>query len=433
MIEHESRPDGPRRLERSRDDRAVAGVCAGVARYLGVDATVVRVVTVALLAFGGFGAFLYLAAWLLVPEQGAERPLLGVIDQRRTVQVAGIVVLAVACVALLGAWWDVGFWFGGGPLFLVVCGAAVLWFVSERRRDDEPVAAYVANATTTAPAAGGVDAETPAGGGADAGTPDGPAPGGGAGGGDDDDATLAHDPPPPIPPRRRGSWGLTALAVGGVMVTLGAAVALDAAGLYDLGWGGFVALAVALTGVALVASSFYGGARLLIPVGLLLALFLGGATAAGVSLSGGVGERDYRVTDGDDLRGTYELGLGHLQLDLRDIELARGVTHVKAELGAGLIEIVAPDGRFDDEDLTVGERADEGRGDGGIDSSKTIVVGSGDRRLEIDAHVGAGVIAITTRPGARGDWEWSSRCPAGGPALGLAGLRPTCEGDRDEA
>lgn len=411
MIEHESRPDGPRRLERSRDDRAVAGVCAGVARYLGVDATVVRVVTVALLAFGGFGAFLYLAAWLLVPEQGAERPLLGAIDQRRTVQVAGIVVLAIACVALLGAWWDVGFWFGGGPLFLVVCGAAVLWFVSERRRADEPVAAYMASATATAP---------PAGTGAD-------------GVDDDEEATLVREQGQAAPPRRRGSWGLTAIAVGGVMVTLGVAAALDAAGLFDLGWGGFVALAVVLTGVALVVSAFYGGARLLIPVGLLLALFLGGATAAGVSLSGGVGERDYRVVDGDDLRGRYELGIGHLQLDLRDIELARGVTHVKAELGAGLIEVVAPDGRFDGDDLTVGERADDGRGDGGLDHSKTIVVGSGDRRLEIDAHVGAGVIAITTRPGADGDWEWSGRCPGRGPGLGLAGLRPTCEGDRDEA
>jgi hypothetical protein len=218
-----------------------------------------------------------------------------------------------------------------------------------------------------------------------------------------------------------------------VLLTPGAAAALDAAGLFDLGWGGFVALAVALTGVALVVSSFYGGARLLIPVGLLLALFLGGATAAGVSLSGGVGERDYRVTDGDDLRGTYELGIGHLQLDLRDIELARGVTHVKAELGAGLLEIVSPDSRFDGESVTVGEDSDDGRGDGGFDSSKTIVVGSGDRRLEIKAHVGAGVIAITTRPGGRGRWEWSSRCAGTRPALGLASLRPTCEGDRDEA
>ncbi len=429
MIEHESRPNGPRRLERSRDDRAVAGVCAGVARYLGVDATVVRVVTVALLAFGGFGAFLYLAAWLLVPEQGSERPLLGPIDQRRTVQVAAIVVLAIACVALLGAWWDVGFWFGGGPLFLVVCGAAVLWFVSERRRDDEPVAAYMASATATAPAGTGA----PAPGGFGAGPGSGSEGGDGGSGGDE---TLVQPPSGDGPPRRRrGSWGLTAIAVGGVLLTLGAAIALDAAGLFDLGWGGFVALAIVLTGVALVVSAFYGGARLLIPVGLLLALFLGGATAAGISLSGGVGERDFRVTDGDLLRGKYELGIGHLQLDLRDIALARGVTHVRAELGAGLIEIVAPDGRFDGDDLTVSERADEGRADGGLDSSKTIVVGSGDRRLEIDAHVGAGVIAITTRPGAEGDWEWSSRCTGGStrPGLALAGVRPTCDGDRDEA
>ncbi|MDO8186177.1 PspC domain-containing protein [Conexibacter sp. JD483] len=427
MIEHESRPNGPRRLERSRDDRAVAGVCAGVARYLAVDATVVRVITVALLAFGGFGAFLYLAAWLLVPEQGAERPLLGPVDQRRAVQVTAIVVLAIACVALLGSWWGGGFWFGGGPLFLVVCAAAVLWFVSERRRDDEPASAYMASATATAPAPAGTGAPAPGG------------FGGGASGGDSgdggDDETLVQPPAgDPRPPRRRGSWGLTAIAVGGVMLALGAAAALDAAGLFDLGWGGFVALSVVLTGVALVVSAFYGGARLLIPVGLLLALCLGSAAAAGISLSGGVGERVYRVSDGDDLRGRYDLGVGHLQLDLRDIELARGVTHVRAELGVGLIEVVAPDGRFDGDDVTVSQRADDGRGDGGIDTTKTIVIGGGERRLEIEAHVGAGVIAITTHPGAQGDWDWASRCGGGArPGLAFAGLRPTCEGDRDEA
>lgn len=66
-----SRPSagGPRRLVRRRDDRMVAGVCAGVADYLGVDVTIVRVVTVLGTIFG-VGTFLlaYLAAWLLLPE-----------------------------------------------------------------------------------------------------------------------------------------------------------------------------------------------------------------------------------------------------------------------------------------------------------------------------------------------------------------------------
>ena len=60
---------GPRRLVRRRDDRMVAGVCSGVADYLGVDVTIVRLVTVLGTVLGA-GTFLlaYLVAWVLLPE-----------------------------------------------------------------------------------------------------------------------------------------------------------------------------------------------------------------------------------------------------------------------------------------------------------------------------------------------------------------------------
>lgn len=59
----------PRRLVRVREGRMIAGVCAGIARYLGVDATAVRLVMVALAFAGGTGLFVYLAGWLLMPEE----------------------------------------------------------------------------------------------------------------------------------------------------------------------------------------------------------------------------------------------------------------------------------------------------------------------------------------------------------------------------
>jgi phage shock protein PspC (stress-responsive transcriptional regulator) len=59
-----------RRLVRRRDDRMIAGVCSGVADYLGVDVTLVRLVTV-LGAIFGLGSLVvaYVVAWLLLPEQ----------------------------------------------------------------------------------------------------------------------------------------------------------------------------------------------------------------------------------------------------------------------------------------------------------------------------------------------------------------------------
>jgi len=61
---------GGKRLERKIDGRWIAGVCAGLAYYLGVDPTLVRVIVAVLVLFGGFGALAYLLAWALIPEEG---------------------------------------------------------------------------------------------------------------------------------------------------------------------------------------------------------------------------------------------------------------------------------------------------------------------------------------------------------------------------
>jgi len=60
----------PKRLVRSKDDRWLSGVCGGVARYLGVDANLVRLLVVLGTIFG-FGSLLvaYIAAWILMPSE----------------------------------------------------------------------------------------------------------------------------------------------------------------------------------------------------------------------------------------------------------------------------------------------------------------------------------------------------------------------------
>jgi phage shock protein PspC (stress-responsive transcriptional regulator) len=58
-----------RKLYRSQTDRKLAGVCGGLAEYLKTDATVVRVVFIALALLGGAGLPIYLAMWLIVPNQ----------------------------------------------------------------------------------------------------------------------------------------------------------------------------------------------------------------------------------------------------------------------------------------------------------------------------------------------------------------------------
>ena len=58
-------------LRRPQQGRMIAGVAAGIAEYLGIDVTVVRVGLVVLGLVGGFGFPLYIAAWLIMPAEGA--------------------------------------------------------------------------------------------------------------------------------------------------------------------------------------------------------------------------------------------------------------------------------------------------------------------------------------------------------------------------
>lgn len=62
----------PAPLARSRDERMLAGVCAGLARHLGVPMLWVRAGMLALAFFGGAGALFYLWLWATVPWEGGE-------------------------------------------------------------------------------------------------------------------------------------------------------------------------------------------------------------------------------------------------------------------------------------------------------------------------------------------------------------------------
>jgi len=68
-------PVRPRPLERPIDDRMLAGVASGIARYLNADVTIVRIIFAVLAIVGGAGIPLYIAGWLLIPEEGSEQSI----------------------------------------------------------------------------------------------------------------------------------------------------------------------------------------------------------------------------------------------------------------------------------------------------------------------------------------------------------------------
>jgi len=73
---HEPRTNRPSLpLRRPIHDRMLAGVATGLADQLGVDPTIVRIAMVVLVFIGGAGIPLYLAGWLLIPEEGSDQSL----------------------------------------------------------------------------------------------------------------------------------------------------------------------------------------------------------------------------------------------------------------------------------------------------------------------------------------------------------------------
>jgi phage shock protein PspC (stress-responsive transcriptional regulator) len=58
-----------KRLYRSRTNRMIAGVCAGIAEYADVDPTVVRLLWLLFSLIWGAGIVAYIVAWILIPEE----------------------------------------------------------------------------------------------------------------------------------------------------------------------------------------------------------------------------------------------------------------------------------------------------------------------------------------------------------------------------
>jgi phage shock protein PspC (stress-responsive transcriptional regulator) len=60
-----------KRLYRKSNERVVAGVCAGLGDYFGIDKVIVRLIWVLLVVLGGIGLLAYLISWIMIPLDNA--------------------------------------------------------------------------------------------------------------------------------------------------------------------------------------------------------------------------------------------------------------------------------------------------------------------------------------------------------------------------
>jgi phage shock protein PspC (stress-responsive transcriptional regulator)/predicted membrane protein len=399
-------PSGPARphhhLRRDRANGILGGVCAGIAETYGLDVTLVRVLWV-IAGVLWIGVPAYIVAWI------ALRPADGPIERSgRSRDIGMMLGLALVGIGALIAGNRVlphGFRFDhfGGPLLLIGGGLAILLI---RRRDADgdddppsPEPPVDSGATIESPLTGEPLTES------SAAVPPSDVP----------PSAWTQTAPWPVPPSHRAQrrqWRidrrderrarrprsfLTPLTLSILLIGGGVASLLEATGALDVNLTVVLAIATCVVGAALVLAAFAGRAHALVLVGLLLL----GATAISntidVPLRGGIGSRDYHPLTLTELKPHYELGIGQLSLDLRDVPVSGRTTTVDAQTGIGHLVVFVPSS------VRVEVHAHSGAGSvmlfghengGWPEDDQRAVAGSGPGVLQLDLRVGAGQVEV---------------------------------------
>jgi hypothetical protein len=170
--------------------------------------------------------------------------------------------------------------------------------------------------------------------------------------------TLTERPPTERPlettERPRGSY-IPQIVGGGVLVFIGALWLLERVGTIDISVTAVLALATLVTGISLMLLSTHGSHRGLIVFGTILGLVtLLTAAAPFEGFQGGVGDRAIQVSSVGDISADYNLAMGTMTIDLREIDDMAGATRVSASVGMGELVIRVPRGADFSVDAEVG-------------------------------------------------------------------------------
>ncbi len=72
-----------KRLYRSKNEKMIAGVAGGLADYLDLDPTIIRLLFVVLLFVGGGGGVIYIMMMLIVPEQPDDSDIVEIVEDKK--------------------------------------------------------------------------------------------------------------------------------------------------------------------------------------------------------------------------------------------------------------------------------------------------------------------------------------------------------------
>jgi phage shock protein PspC (stress-responsive transcriptional regulator) len=200
--------------------------------------------------------------------------------------------------------------------------------------------------------------------------------------------------------QRRDTGGRTgALLLGLLLVLVGVAWLLETTDAVDVDWS--VALAIALIGLgALLVLTLGSVARgLLISLGVLLTVALAVVSLVNINFESSFGQRTEQPATVADLQREYSHAFGSMTLDLRNLDLPDGTTHVRASTSFGSLEVLLPDGvpvRIDAETTfgnidALGNEASGARADRVLTDEAYATAG---RRLELEVDASFGSVEV---------------------------------------
>lgn len=382
----------PRRLRRRTSDRVIGGVAGGVGEYLNIDPLLLRVAFAGLMIFGGAGLVLYVAAWLWIPAQGRDDSIAEDVLARvsRRLGAVGMAILVLLTVVLVGSYLDrYGAWFTGDAPFVtrdaVVLAVAVIvggimilrWREGPRGlRAVGAVAGPIAPDMATDPSPRSSAAWIP------------------------DIASVAVAEPQP---RNRSplAWYAVAVTLGavGVLAIIGNLPGLA------VSLGQYFGVVLAIVGIGLVVGAWWGHARVLVLLGLLLLPVAVPAAFINVPLNGGFAEQVFRPETVGEIRSEYRLAGGEIQLDLTQLPADGEPIGINASVGVGVLRVTIP------EDARLELNARVGGGDLWLFGNRQTGTGLADRVERLDGvgrhfvmtlDIGIGAVVVETAP-ATGD------------------------------
>jgi phage shock protein PspC (stress-responsive transcriptional regulator) len=328
-----------RRLTRPHDGRWVGGVAAGLGEYFDLNPAIYRIAFVALALAGGTGILLYIAAWLVMPDQGKEDSIAATAlkqSRDKPSRAVGLALIAFVGVLALSSTRLSPY---PGNLWLAAAlgiGALVWWQVATHPESGRPL---------------------------------------------------------------RGGR-LFPIAVGCLFAALGLVAVLDATDVWNADWRIVLGGMVLLTGALTAAGAALGrrvGALVVLDALLVLALAL--TLFVRVPLFAGIGDRVARPATVASLDRTYRLGIGNFTVDLHDLSLPAGQTHVKTTLGIGDLRVRVPrnvtvvvDAHASAGRLVIFGRESDGTS---VDQTVTAPGTAPVRVLMLDADVGVGRVEVT--------------------------------------